>query len=404
MSLEGKHIIIGVTGGVAIHKALDLVSMLVKQNANVQTVMTQNATKLVSPLQFEAMSQAPVITDLFASKTSDMSLQHVNLADRADLFAIVPATANIIGKITHGIADDALSTVAIAMHCPVLIAPAMNSFMYANPIVQSNLKILRERGFIIIEPEYGRLACGYEGKGRLRNIDEIFEEIRSVFVNKDFADKHVLVTAGPSRESIDPVRFISNRSTGKMGYAIAKAAQYRGAKVILVSGPTSIDRPVDISNSKPIDFINVQSAVEMHEAVLAHFDEADVVIMAAAVSDYRPEEVSQKKIKKNLSDTLSIKLTRNPDILAELGGKKKGQFLVGFAAETEELLANAKAKLIEKNLDLIVVNDVSKPEAGFETDTNIVALIGRDGECQKLPKMSKFDVANAILDYVKRET
>lgn len=399
MSLEGKQIIMGVTGGVAIHKALDLVSMLVKQDANVQVVMTQNATKLVSPLQFSALSQNPVIINLFESTSNP---RHVRLADRSDLFVIAPATANIIGKIAHGIADDALSTVAVAMHCPVLIAPAMNCFMYANPVVQSNLKVLRERGFVIIEPEYGRLACGYEGKGRLRNVDEIFEEIEFLFVKRDLADKNVLVTAGPTREDLDPIRFISNRSTGKMGYAIAKAAQYRGAEVTLISGPTNIGRPVNIPNSKLIKFISVQTAIEMRDAVVEYFDQADIVIMAAAVSDYRPEEFSQKKIKKNLSDKLSIRLVRNPDILAELGQKKRGgQFLVGFSAETEEILANAKAKLTEKNLDLIVANDVTRPEAGFGTDTNIVTIISRDGECKELPKMSKFDVANAILDMVK---
>lgn len=402
MSLKDKQIIIGVTGGVAIHKTLDLVSMLVKQDANVQVVMTQNATKLISQRQFEAMSQNPVITNLFSSKVASTAPQHIALADKADLFAIVPATANIIGKIAQGIADDALSTVAIAMHCPFLIAPAMNSFMYANPAVQSNLKILRERGFIIIEPEYGRLACGYKGKGRLRNVDAIFEDMESIFVEKDLTDKYVLVTAGPTRESLDPIRFISNRSTGKMGYSSAKAAQYRGAKVILISGPTYIGRPVDIPNSIPIDFISVQTAAEMREAVLEYFDDADVVIMTAAVADYRPEEFSQKKVKKNLSDTLLVRLVRNPDILAELGEKKKEQFLVGFAAETEELLTNAKAKLTEKNLDLIVANDVSKPGAGFGTDTNIVMIIGRDGECKELPKMSKFDVANVILDWITR--
>jgi len=398
--LKDKNIIIGVTGGVAIHKALELVSMLVKQDAIVYVVMTHNATKLISPLQFETLSQNPVITTLFDYHSPTSGPKHIALADKAELFAVVPATANSIGKIALGIADDALSTVAIAMHCPVLIAPAMNSFMYANPVVQSNLEILRNRGFVIIEPEYGRLACGYEGKGRLRNIEAIFEEIKYIFVNKDFEDKNILVTAGPTREKIDPVRFISNRSTGKMGYAVAKAAQYRGARVTLISGPTNLDLPIDISNGKRMNVINVETAIEMQDAVLKNFNQSDIVVMSAAVADYRPQNYSPKKIKKSSSETLSMSLVRNPDILAELGNRKKSQFLVGFAAETDDLITNAKIKLTDKNLDLIVVNDITKPDAGFESDTNIVTIISKYGECKKLPKMSKFDVANTILDII----
>jgi len=393
MILKNRTIIIGVTSSVAIHKAIDLVSQLIKLGASVYVVMTENATKLVAPLQFRTISRNPVFCDLFAENLSWKPV-HIELADSADLLTIVPATANIIGKLAHGIADDMLSTIAISVHCPILIAPAMNCYMYANPVVQDNLKILKSRGVEIAEPEEGRLACGYEGKGRLQDINKIIEHIQAILTQKkDFAGKRVLVTAGPTREYIDPVRFISNKSSGKMGYAIAQAAQYRGAQVTLISGPTYLQAP------QGVELIPVETVIEMRDATLARADDADVIIMAAAVADYRPYETKSHKIKKT-TDELTLNLQRNPDISMELGALKKAQILVGFAAETENEIPNAQKKLTKKNLDLIVVNNVLQEGAGFDVDTNIVTLIDKNGALEKLPLLSKFDVANVVLDKI----
>ena len=393
MILQDRNIIIGVTSSVAIHKVIDLVSQLVKFDASVHVVMTQNATKLVSPLQFRTISRNPVFYDLFAENLSWKPI-HIELADNADLLAIVPATANIIGKLAHGIADDMLSTIAISVHCPILIAPAMNCYMYANPAVQENLRILKTRGVAIAEPEEGRLACEYEGKGRLQDISKIIEHIQAILTQKkDFTGKRVLVTAGPTREYIDPIRFISNKSSGKMGYAIAQAAQYRGAKVTLISGPTHLQAP------QGVELIHVETAIEMRDTTLARADDADVIVMAAAVADYRPHQTKSHKIKKSEYE-LTLNLKRNPDILLELGTGKKAQILVGFAAETEDEIPNAQEKLRKKNLDLIVVNNVLQEGAGFDVDTNIVTLIDKNGVVEKLPLLPKFDVANAVLDRV----
>lgn len=393
-----KSIVVGVTSSVAIHKTLDLVSQLGKHGASTHVVMTQNATKLIAPRQFRAISRNPVFYDLFLEHL-EWKPTHIDLADKADLLAIVPATANIIGKLAHGIADDMLSTVAIAMRCPILVAPAMNCHMYANPVVQENIRILKQRGVAIAEPEEGRLACGYEGKGRLRNINKIIEQMQAILTpQRDFVNKRVLVTAGPTREYLDPIRFISNKSSGKMGYACAQAAQHRGAQVTLISGPTSIQPP------QFVDIIYVETAGEMYDNVVNHADNADIIIMAAAVADYRPQESQSHKIKKTEND-LILHLQRNPDILMELGARKKDmQILVGFAAETENEISNAQDKLRKKNLDLIVVNNVLQEGSGFDVDTNIVTLIDKNGAVETLPLLAKFDVANAILNKVSEIT
>jgi len=392
--MQDKTIAVGVTSSIAIHKSLELVSQLVKKGESVHVVMTENATKLVAPLQFQTISQNPVYFDLFDSG-QDWKPRHIELADKSDLLAIVPATANIIGKMAHGIADDMLSTLAIAVRCPVLLAPAMNCHMYANPFVQENLRILVEkRGVFIAEPEEGWLACGYEGKGRLQDVGRIIEQIEGILQpKKDFSGRRILVTAGPTREYLDPVRFISNRSSGKMGYAIAETAARRGASVKLISGPTALHPPPQV------DIVNVETALQMCEAVLSSADSFDIIIMAAAVADYRPREEKAHKIKKSEGE-LVVQFERNPDISVELGKKKKEtQILVGFAAETENEIENAQAKLVRKNLDMIVVNNVLQEGAGFETDTNIVTILSKD-DAQELPLMKKVDVANALLDRI----
>jgi len=381
--MQDKTIAVGVTSSIAIHKSLELVSQLVKKGESVHVVMTENATKLVAPLQFQTISQNPVYFDLFDSG-QDWKPRHIELADKSDLLAIVPATANIIGKMAHGIADDMLSTLAIAVRCPVLLAPAMNCHMYANPFVQENLRILVEkRGVFIAEPEEGWLACGYEGKGRLQDVGRIIEQIEGILQpKKDFSGRRILVTAGPTREYLDPVRFISNRSSGKMGYAIAETAARRGASVKLISGPTALHPPPQV------DIVNVETALQMCEAVLSSADSFDIIIMAAAVADYRPREEKAHKIKKSEGE-LVVQFERNPDISVELGKKKKEtQILVGFAAETENEIENAQAKLVRKNLDMIVVNNVLQEGAGFETDTNIVTILSKD-DAQELPLMKR---------------
>ena len=399
MVFRDRTIILGVTGGIAIHKSLDVASQLVKDGASVHVVMTANATRLVQPLQFQVISRNPVLLNLFDAGT-DWKPPHIDLADRADLLAIVPATANIIGKLANGIADDGLSTVAVSVHCPILLAPAMNGHMYQNPFVQRNIDILKTHGVHFIEPASGDLACGYEGIGRLNTVEtilqgaiDILSSVASREKTEDLKGTRIVVTAGATREHIDPVRFITNRSSGKMGYAIAEAATQRGAAVRLISGTATVPPPVGIMTQ------HVETTLDMHDALLEVFNEMDIVIMAGAPADYRPSEYTPHKIKKS-ADTLTLPLERNPDIAQTLGEQKTHQTLVCFAAETNDLLANAKKKLIRKNCDLIVANDILEEGAGFQSDTNIVTLLDRDGTCEQLPRASKRGVADAILTKV----
>ncbi len=387
-----KTVIIGVTGGIACYKAVELVRLLVKDSLAVQVIMTRAAMEFVTPLTFQTLSGKPVATETF-NLTQESEIGHINLADSADLFVIAPATANVIGKIAAGIADDLLTTVLMATQAPVLIAPAMNIHMYENPILQENIRKLRRIGYHFMEPAEGYLACGYEGKGRLPEPEKILEEIRSLLRKKDLLGERFLITAGPSREPLDPVRYISNRSSGKMGYALARAAVRRGAGVVLVSGPSAIEPP------SAVRLIPVNTAAEMRRAVLEQFPECTAVIMAAAVADYRPVDASSKKLKRGKAP-LDIRLEPNPDILRELGRRKNGKLLVGFAAETEELIANATRKLHEKNLDLIVANDVTQAGGGFDGDTNIATIVDRSGASDSLSLMTKDELADRIYDHL----
>ncbi len=392
--IDGKKIIIGVTGGIAAYKSAELVRILVKRGAKVRVAMTANATHFVSPLTFEALSGNDVLWEMFDRDTRPMD--HITWGQGADLIIIAPATANFIAKMTHGIADDFLSTMVLASTAKLLICPSMNSQMYMNPAVQENIKRLSERGYSVMQPGEGELACRTEGPGRLPEPDEIAEQAGMILSEQDLSGLTILVTAGPTVEPMDPVRFISNRSSGKMGYAIARAAARRGASVNLVSGPTHLAPPPGVS------FSAVRTAEEMKQAVFDHRKDSDVIVKAAAVSDYRSREISGQKIKKGM-DSLSLDLLKTPDILAELGEDKKnfGYMLVGFAAETEDLMDNAREKLHKKDLDIIVVNDVNREDAGFETDTNLVSIIHRDGHREDLPLMSKDEVADHLLDRIK---
>ena len=391
--LKGKNIVVGVAGGIAVYKVVDMVSRLKKQGANVYVIMTAAASKFVTPLTFREISGQPVVVDMW-SEVTNWNVEHIELASRADLFLIAPATANIIGKIANGIADDMLSTTVMATQAPVLLAPAMNTNMYLNPIVQQNITKLTELGYHFIEPESGMLACGTEGIGRFPTTEVVVSKVLELFASADFAGKQIIITAGGTREAIDPVRYIGNRSSGKMGYAIARVAAARGANVILISGPTQLPVPQGVT------FIPVESALQMRDAVLAYYSDCDIVIKAAAVADYRPQVVSEHKIKKN-STSLELILEKTPDILLELGQLKKHQILVGFAAETQELVAHAQGKLTRKKLDMIVANDVTLPGAGFNADTNIVKLLYSDGRVEELPKMSKEQLAGIILDKIR---
>ncbi len=391
--LTGKTVVLGVCGGIAAYKAVDVVSRLVKLGAMVHVIMTAAAVQFVAPLTFREISGQPVYTTMW-EEPKLWNVEHIALARRADLFVIAPATANMIGKIANGIADDFLSTTVMATTAPVLLVPAMNTEMFQSAATQSNLKTLESRGFMIMAPASGLLACGTEGIGRLPEPAAIVERITAHFEEgKSMQGIRLLVTAGGTREAIDPVRYIGNRSSGKMGYAIAAAAAERGAEVTLVSGPVALPVPAGVKR------ISVESALEMRDAVLAAFPTVDIVIKAAAVADYRPEVVAEQKIKKH-SANLTVELTKNPDILAELGKIKTGQFLVGFAAETQELVANATDKLRRKNLDMLVANDVTLPGAGFESETNIVKLFAKDGSYEELPQMSKQDLARLLLDKI----
>ncbi|MEN0659347.1 bifunctional phosphopantothenoylcysteine decarboxylase/phosphopantothenate--cysteine ligase CoaBC [Caldifermentibacillus hisashii] len=387
-----KKVLLCVSGGIAAYKAVQLTSKLTQNGFDVKVMMTGNATKFVMPLSFQAISRNDVYTDTFDEK-DPAKIAHIDLADWPDVIIIAPATANIIGKLANGIADDMVSTTLLATEKPVFIAPAMNVHMYNHPVVQENIARLKSFGYHFIEPSEGYLACGYVGKGRLEEPEIIVEHVKTFFVqNKQqfLRGKTVLISAGPTREKIDPVRYLSNYSSGKMGYAIAEVAQYLGANVILISGPVSMKPPVGVQ------IIRVESAEEMYEAVLQYFDGADIVIKSAAVSDYRPKKIFQQKMKKQ-SQELVIELERTVDILAELGKRKKAQFLIGFAAETNHVEEYAKQKLQSKNADMIVANNVMQEGAGFGTDTNIVTFYKANNEKKQLPKLTKHEVAYEIL-------
>jgi phosphopantothenoylcysteine decarboxylase/phosphopantothenate--cysteine ligase len=393
--LKDKKIVLGVTGGIAVYKVVDLVSRLKKQNANVDVIMTEGATKFVTPLTFQTLSLNPVYTDMFG-EPKNYDVEHISLAERADLFVIAPATANTIGKIANGIADNLLTTTVMATKAKVVLAPAMNTNMYLNPIVQENISYLRELGYEFIEPGTGMLACQTYGPGRMAEPVEILQYIIDSFYEKDLENKKIVITAGPTIEPIDPVRYISNHSSGKMGYSIANEAQKRGAKTVLISGPTSIIPP------KNVELIKINTTEEMYNAVEKHFGDCDVLIKSAAPSDYRPEKFSNSKIKKKAdgNDELNIKFIRNPDIAAHFGKLKNQQIIVGFAAETNNLLEYAEEKLKRKNFDFIVANDVSKEGAGFKSDTNIVTIIENSGHIIEYEKMKKSQVAKVILDRI----
>lgn len=393
--LAGKTVVLGVCGGIAAYKAVEVVSRLIKAGAKVHVIMTESATRFVTSLTFREISGQPVYTTMWEDPKL-WNVEHIALAQRADLFILAPATANMIGKLAHGIADDFLSTTVMATKSPVLLAPAMNTNMYMNPATQTNLATLRSRGFQVMEPAAGLLACGTEGVGRLPEPEDIVARIASCFQTAGMFDGlRILVTAGGTREAIDPVRFIGNRSSGKMGYALAAAAVARGADVTLISGPVTLLAPDGVR------LISVESAAQMHEAVMAEFSATDIVIKAAAVADYRPENTAPQKIKK-ASDTLTINLTKNPDILAELGRQKTTQILVGFAAETQDLAKYALEKLQKKNLDMLVANDVTVAGAGFDADTNIVKLFFPDGNIEELPQMSKTELGGVLMERIAK--
>ena len=385
-------IVIGVSGGIACYKAVELVRLLTKARYSVQVIMTRGAMEFITPLTFQTLSGNPVATETF-SLTQESEIGHINLADSADLFVIAPATANIIGKIANGIADDLLTTVVMATRAPVLLAPAMNIHMFENSIVQENLRKLRRVGFHLLEPAEGFLACGYEGKGRLPDPEKIVDEIFQLLCKKDLGGERLLITAGPTHEPLDPVRFLSNRSSGKMGYALARAGFRRGAEVVLVTGPTVLEPPVGVRT------IAVTTAAEMRDAVMKEFASATAVIMAAAVADYRPAVRTDKKIKRG-KGPIELRLDPNPDIVRELGQMKNDKLLIGFAAETDDLMANAAKKLREKNLDMIVANNVTVENSGFDGDTNIASILDRIGGTQSLPLMSKDALADRIYDHV----
>ncbi len=388
-----KCVVIGVTGGIAVYKALDIISLFRKANVEVKVIMTKSATKFVSPLTFQSISQNIVTYDMFEEPKA-WEIQHISLAKAADVFLVAPATANIIGKVANGIADDILSTSIMATKAKVIFAPAMNTNMYENPIVCQNIDKLKSLGYEFIEPYSGRLACGDEGKGKLEKPEIIFEKVMiSLQDNKDLLGKKVIVTAGPTKANIDPVRFITNNSSGKMGYEIAKEARDRGAEVILISGPTKEKAPIDMN------IINIDTNEEMYNAVLENYSDADIVIKAAAVADYKVKNYSNQKIKKGDSD-LSLSFARDNDILLKLGEIKQNQVLVGFAAESENLIENAKRKLINKNLDYIVANDISSKDTGFTSNNNKVSILNKNGSVIHLDTMTKREVAKNIFDII----
>ncbi len=392
--LQGKEIVLGVCGGIAAYKAAELVRLYVKAGAKVSVIMTAAAQQFITPLTFQTLSGRPVHSELF-SLLQEQDIGHISLADRADLLVIAPATANLIGKLSAGIADDLLTTTVMACKAPVLLVPAMNSNMWQNPICRRNVEQLQQCGYHILEPVTGMLACGWEGQGKMPEPQAIRDESQRLLAPQDLVGETVLVTAGPTREELDPMRFLSNHSSGKMGYAIARAAAERGARVHLVAGPTALHPPPGV------ELRPVVSALDMHAAVMALAADCSIIVKAAAVADYRPCCRQTQKIKKGSDSTLTLELQRNPDILAELGRLPGERLLVGFAAETEQLLDNARRKLQDKNLDLIVANDLTAMGAGFAGDTNVVRLIYRNGRVEDLPQMSKELLAHRLLDRIR---
>jgi phosphopantothenoylcysteine decarboxylase/phosphopantothenate--cysteine ligase len=391
MGLKDKTVVLGVTGSIAAYKAVELASQLTQAGARVEVIMTEAATEFIAPLTFRNITGRPVVTKMF-ELASEYSVEHVALAEAADVVVIVPATADIIARIAVGIADDMLCCTVLATKAPVIVAPAMHAAMYQNQVTQDNLAKLKARTFTIVGPDYGRLASGGIGLGRLVDVNEILGTICQVLGRtRDLAGRRIVVTAGGTQEPVDPVRCLTNRSSGKMGYALAEAARDRGAKVVLVSAPTALPKPVGV------DVVNVGTAQEMYEAVKKAVSKADALIMAAAVADYRPRKVSKGKIKRERASSLTLELERTPDILVEV----KGKFLrVGFAAESENLVANAKGKLDKKQLDLIVANDITAKGSGIGADTNQVVIIDRKGNVEKLPLLPKREVADRILDRI----
>ena len=394
--LKGKTVILGVSGSIAAYKIASLASALVKQHCDVHVIMTQNATNFIHPITFETLTGNKCLIDTF-DRNFQYSVEHVSLAKKADVALVAPATANVIGKMAHGIADDMLTTTLLACQCPIIVAPAMNTRMFRNSIVQDNMKLLKCYGIEVIDPACGYLACGDTGEGKMPEPELLLQYIyKALVVKKDLAGLNVLVTAGPTCEAIDPVRYITNHSTGKMGYAVAKAAAMRGAKVTLVSGPVNLDPPPFV------EVVDVVTAEDMFQAVTSRASKQDIIIKAAAVADYRPSVVASEKVKKKDGE-MSIALERTKDILAYLGEhKKEGQFLCGFSMETENMLENSVAKFVKKNLDMIVANNLKVEGAGFGTNTNIVTVITRKGG-EQLPLMSKEDVAGQILDAIVKE-
>ena len=391
--LQGKKIVLGVTGGIAVYKAVDLVSRLRKAGCEVRVVMTEHAQQFVTPLTFKEISGNAVATSMW-NGNQEFNVEHIALANWADAFLVAPATANILAKMAYGLADDLLSTTLLASQAPIVVCPAMNTGMYQNPATQENIAKLQERGVTVMPPAVGHLACGTSGAGRLPEPQQIVEFMSAFFAGRegDLRGLRVLVTAAGTREPIDPVRYVGNRSSGKMGYAVAQMAAERGADVLLISGPSALAVPPNVR------VVKVETTNEMLDACLAAYGNVDIVIKAAAVADYRPRDVADQKIKKKTDDALTVVMDKNPDILKTLGAKKEQQVLVGFAAETQNLLANAREKVVKKNLDMIVANDVTAAGAGFNSDTNIVKFLFANGEVRELEQMPKVDVANKILD------
>ena len=395
MQLKGKTVLLGITGGIACYKSANLASALVKQGANVQVVMTRNATEFIGPHTFESLTGNRVSVDTF-DRNYQFQVEHIALADQADLVLVAPATANVLAKLAHGLADDMLTTTILACNCPKIAAPAMNTKMYENPITQDNLDILRKYGWEIVEPASGRLACGAVGKGKMPEPEDLLEcVLHALSHEKDMTGLKVLVTAGPTQEALDPVRYLTNHSTGKMGYAIAKAAAARGAEVTLVSGPVNLKKP------PYMEVVDIVSAQDMFDAVTSRAPEQDIIIKAAAVADYRPASVAEDKIKKSGNDSdLSLPLARTSDILAWLGEHRvPGQFLCGFSMETKDMVENSKKKLEKKHIDLIAANNLKQAGAGFGVDTNVLTLISSDG-ARELPLLSKEEAAHALLDEI----
>lgn len=394
--LKGKNILLAVTGGIAAYKMADVASMLVKQGADVHVVMTKSATNFIPAETFQVLTKNKVYTDCFDEDPDDyVNVPHISLGTSADCILVAPATADVIGKIANGIADDMVTTTILPALCPVLIAPSMNGYMFDNPIVQDNISKLKKFGYKIIEPSFGHLACGYDGKGKLPSPEDLVENVLlAVARDKDLKGKKVLVNAGPTEESIDPIRVITNHSSGKMGYAIARQAAFRGASVTLVSGPTNLKSPMGV------EVISIKSAEDMYQEMVKNADQADIIIMAAAVADYTPVTTAENKIKKTEGD-FSIPLKRTKDILLSIGQQKKdGQFICGFSMETENMLENSRKKLIKKNADMICANNLRQAGAGYQVDTNILTLIQKDFE-KELPLLSKDEAANEILTVIK---